>query len=66
MFNNLSDRILKTFDGLLGKGVLTEDDVNVAMREVRVALLEADVPLKIAKEFHYMRSDRFFTMENIK
>ena len=51
MFNNLSDRILKTFDGLLGKGVLTEDDVNVAMREIRVALLEADVPLKIAKDF---------------
>lgn len=51
MFNNLSDRILKTFDGLLGKGVLTEDDVNNAMREIRVALLEADVPLKIAKDF---------------
>ena len=51
MFNNLSDRILKTFDGLLGKGVLTEDDVNIAMREIRVALLEADVPLKIAKDF---------------
>jgi signal recognition particle subunit SRP54 len=51
MFNNLSDRILKTFDGLLGKGVLTEDDVNSAMREIRVALLEADVPLKIAKDF---------------
>ena len=51
MFNSLSDRILKTFDGLLGKGVLTEDDVNNAMREIRVALLEADVPLKIAKDF---------------
>ena len=51
MFNNLSDRILKTFDGLLGKGVLTEDDVNIAMREIRVALLEADVPLNIAKDF---------------
>lgn len=51
MFNNLSDRILKTFDGLLGKGVLTEDDVSRAMREIRVALLEADVPLNIAKDF---------------
>ena len=51
MFNNLSDRILKTFDDLLGKGVLTEEDVNLAMRDVRVALLEADVPLSISKEF---------------
>ncbi|MAI02581.1 MAG: signal recognition particle protein [Rickettsiales bacterium] len=51
MFNNLSDRILKTFDGLLGKGILTEEDVTSAMREIRVALLEADVPLDIAKDF---------------
>jgi len=51
MFNNFSDRILKTFDGLLGKGVLTEADVSNAMREIRVALLEADVPLNLAKNF---------------
>ena len=51
MFSNLSDRILNTFDGLLGKGILTEDDVNIAMRDVRVALLEADVPLSLAKDF---------------
>ena len=51
VFNNLSERILNTFDGLLGKGLLTEDDVNIAMRDVRVALLEADVPLEISKEF---------------
>ena len=51
MFNNLSDRVLKTFDGLLGKGILTEEDVTSAMREIRVALLEADVPLDIAKDF---------------
>ncbi len=51
MFSNFSDRVLKTFDGLLSRGVLTENDVNSAMREIRVALLEADVPLNIAKEF---------------
>ena len=51
MFNNFSERVLKTFDGLLSRGVLTEDDVNAAMREIRVALLEADVPLNIAKDF---------------
>ena len=51
MFSNLSDRILNTFDGLLGKGILTEDDVNIAMRDIRVALLEADVPLSLAKDF---------------
>ena len=51
MFSNLSDRVLKTFDGLLSRGVLAESDVNTAMREIRVALLEADVPLNIAKDF---------------
>ena len=51
MFNNFSDRVLKTFDGILSRGVLTESDVNTAMREIRVALLEADVPLDLAKEF---------------
>ena len=51
MFSNFSDRVLKTFDGLLSRGVLSENDVNSAMREIRVALLEADVPLNIAKDF---------------
>ena len=51
MFSNFSDRVLKTFDGLLSRGVLTDNDVNSAMREIRVALLEADVPLNIAKDF---------------
>ena len=51
MFNNLTDRIIKTFDNLTGKGVLSEQDVSNALREIRVALLEADVPLSIAKNF---------------
>lgn len=51
MFSTFSDRILKTFDSLTGKGVLSDEDVNKALREVRVAMLEADVPLSIAKDF---------------
>jgi len=51
MFNSLSDNLGKVFDKLKGKGFLTEDDVSAAMREVRIALLEADVSLTIVKEF---------------
>lgn len=51
MFNNLSDRLTDTFDKLRGKGRLTEDDINVAMREIRMALLEADVNFRVCKEF---------------
>ena len=43
VFSSLSDRLQDTFDSLRGKGRLTEDDINVAMREIRMALLEADV-----------------------
>ncbi len=51
MFQNLSERLQETFKKLKGKGNLTEADVNEAMREVRVALLEADVNYKVVKEF---------------
>ena len=51
MFNNLSDRLTDTFDKLRGKGRLTEDDINVAMREIRMALLEADVNFRVVKDF---------------
>ncbi len=51
MFTNLSDNITNVFGKLKGKGLLTEDDVNLAMREVRIALLEADVALPVVKEF---------------
>lgn len=46
-----SDRLQDIFAKLKGKGKLSEADVNAAMREVRVALLEADVNYKIAKDF---------------
>ena len=41
MFDSLSDRLQNALAGLTGRGRITEDDVNVAMREVRLALLEA-------------------------
>jgi signal recognition particle subunit SRP54 len=51
MFDALSDRLSSVFDRLGGKGVLSEKDVDEAMREVRVALLEADVALPVVREF---------------
>lgn len=51
MFENLSDRLGGVFDRLRGRGALTESDVRAAMREVRVALLEADVALPVARDF---------------
>ena len=51
MFENLSDRLGGVFDRLTKQGALTEDDVTAAMREVRVALLEADVSLPVARNF---------------
>ena len=51
MFDNLSDRLQGIFSGLRSKGRLTEDDINAAMREIRMALLEADVNFKVAKDF---------------
>ena len=51
MFENLSDRLGGVFDRLTTQGALSEDDVAAARREVRVALLEADVSLPVARSF---------------
>ncbi|GAA4717791.1 signal recognition particle protein [Sphingomonas lutea] len=51
MFDTLSDRLGSVFDRLRGRGALNEADVRAAMREVRVALLEADVALPVARDF---------------
>jgi len=51
MFESLSDRLGGVFERLRGRGALAEADVRTAMREVRVALLEADVALPVAREF---------------
>ena len=50
-FESLSDKLQDTFSKLKGKGVLTEEDIDKAMREVKLALLEADVNFKVVKEF---------------
>ena len=51
MFDNLSDRLAAVFSKLTGRGTLSEADVDAAMREVRMALLEADVNVAVVKEF---------------
>lgn len=51
MFESLSDKLQSVFGRLGNKGALTEQDVNEALREVRLALLEADVNFKVAKDF---------------
>lgn len=50
-FESLSDKLASVFKKLRGKGKLTEQDIKDAMREVRMALLEADVNYKVAKDF---------------
>jgi signal recognition particle subunit SRP54 len=51
MFESLSDRLQAVFQKLGSKGILTEDDVREAMKQVRLALLEADVNLRVVKDF---------------
>ena len=51
MFDALSERLGSIFDGLTGRGALSEKDVSEALREIRVALLEADVALPVVKDF---------------
>ena len=51
MFENLSDRLSKTLRNITGKGRLTEDNIKDTLREVRMALLEADVALPVVREF---------------
>src|ERR1700741_5416617 len=51
MFDALTDRLSGVFDRLGGRGVLSEKDVDEALREARVALLEADVALPVVREF---------------
>ncbi|NCO02992.1 MAG: signal recognition particle protein [Alphaproteobacteria bacterium] len=66
MFDSLSDKLGGIFDKLRGKGALTEDDVNAAAREIRVALLEADVALPVVKEFIEIVKSRAIGADVIK
>ncbi len=51
MFENLTDKITNVFNKLKGKGIIDENSLNEALREIRIALLESDVSIKIAKDF---------------
>ena len=51
MFENLSERLTGVFGKLTRQGTLSDDDVSTALREVRIALLEADVSLQVARDF---------------
>lgn len=63
MFDNLSDKLQSIFSGLRGKGRLTEEDIDTAMCEIRMALLEADVNFKVVKEFTKRTKARCLTAE---
>ena len=63
MLENLSNRLQSIFSGLRGKGRLTEEDINAAMREIRLALLEADVNFKVVKEFIARTKERCLAAE---
>lgn len=63
MFDNLSDKLQSIFSGLRGKGRLTEEDIDTAMREIRMALLEADVNFRVVKEFTKRAKERCLTAE---
>jgi signal recognition particle subunit SRP54 len=62
-FEGLADKLAAAFKKLKSKGKLTEADVKEAMREVRLALLEADVNFKIAKEFVAKVTERAIGVE---
>lgn len=66
MFESLTNRLQATFDRLSSAGRLTENDVDVVMREVRMALLEADVSLPVVKDFVKRVKERAIGAEVIK
>ncbi|MEM7711307.1 MAG: signal recognition particle protein, partial [Pseudomonadota bacterium] len=66
MFDTLSERLGGVFDRLRGRGALTEEDVNEALREVRVALIEADVALPVARSFVKKVKERAVGREVLK
>ncbi|MCD8316401.1 MAG: signal recognition particle protein [Eggerthellaceae bacterium] len=63
MLENLSDKLQSIFTGLRSKGRLSEDDINQAMREIRLALLEADVNFKVVKNFIATTKQRCMTSD---
>lgn len=66
MFASLSDKLTSTFGKLRKRGALTEADIDAAMREVRIALLEADVALPVVKDFIKSLKEKALGQEVIK
>lgn len=66
MFESLSERLSGVFDKLRGRGALNELEVRAAMREVRIALLEADVALPVVKDFIERATERAIGAEVLK
>ena len=66
MFENLSDRLERIYKNLKGRGVLKEADVDEALREIRVALIEADVSLKVIKDFLALVREKAVGQEVLK
>ena len=66
MFDTLTDRLGNVFEGLTRRGALKEKDVETALREVRIALLEADVALPVVKDFVATVKDRAIGQEVLK
>lgn len=65
-FEGLTQRLQQAFSKLRGKGKLGEEDVKVVMREVRMALLEADVNYKVVKDFVKKTTDRCLEPDTLK
>ncbi len=63
MFGSLSDRLAATFKGLRGKGRLSEADIDATVREIRTALLEADVALPVVRSFTARVKERALSEE---
>src|SRR3954462_5503146 len=66
MFDSLSEKLQGTLAGVRQRGALTEDDINKAMREIRLALLEADVNFKVVKQFTGAVKERALGIEVTK
>jgi signal recognition particle subunit SRP54 len=66
VFESLSEKLQGTLQGVRQRGALTEDDINRAMREIRLALLEADVNFKVVKQFTNAVKERAAGMEVAK
>jgi signal recognition particle subunit SRP54 len=66
VFDSLSEKLQGTLQGVRQRGALTEDDINAAMREIRLALLEADVNFKVVKQFTSSVKERAAGMEVAK